>query len=225
MIATLSSHRGLKLLGIFEKTQPPPAPNRGRHIRALTLCCCALAALCASATPTQAHAEFIEVWGSLQGGYSGGAGSDAFPDGAGMGVYGFAAGVEILSLIDVFIDIRLQDALDAGTWNQIGTGWDVSFDLGVVQPFIGVRAAYVYAQFSKDARVKYEEKAASDPDASANPSNKGLNFSGQLGLDFAIVGPLYAGVMADIGYHMLLPDLTMGLNYHGLGYLKVSLGF
>jgi hypothetical protein len=208
MMTTPPSHRGLK-----------------SQTLSLCLCCCALATLCAAASPAQARAEILEIWGSAQGGYSGGAGSDAFEGGSGMGVYGFAAGVEILSIIDVFIDIRLQDGLSGGTWNQIGSGWDMSFDLGVVQPYIGVRAAYVYAQFSKDARVKYEEKAASDPDASANPSNKGLNFSGQLGLDFPIVGPLYAGVMADIGYHMLLPDLTMGLNYHGLGYLKVSLGF
>lgn len=182
---------------------------------------CAVVGLSELLDDRQASAGVFEIWAQGHGGYTGGAGSDVFGDGAGMGQYGFAAGVEVM-YIDAFIDIRLQDALDGGTWNQLGIGWDLSFEIGPVVPFFGVRAGYVYAQFTEDARAAYLEENKDDSSASKNPSNKGLNLSVQGGIDVELIGPLYVGAMVDVGYHMLLPDLTMGANFHGLGYLKFS---
>jgi len=88
-------------------------------------------------------------------------------------------------------------------------------------PWLGFRAGYVYAQFTDAAKREYLAQGNSNPD----PENKGINISAQIGLDIRLVGPLFIGTFADIGYHLLLPDVgeEMGINFHIMGALKVDI--
>jgi len=176
----------------------------------------------------EAEAGIFEIWGQLHGGYLSGT-ADRFDEGS-QGFFGFAAGVSI-TVLDVFMDVRMDGfggdngIAEAGMWNQVGVGASFSVPIPGVEPFFGARVGYLYAQYSKAARDAYQEKLAAG-ERSDSPGNKGVNFSAQAGLDIELVGPLYLTFMADVGYHILLPDVgeSNGVNFSGLGGLKLSLG-
>lgn len=192
----------------------------------------------------EAHADIISFWGQLHGGYLTGT-SDRF-DEASQPFFGFSAGMSI-TVVDIFTDVRMDsfDLDEAGMWNQIGLG--VSFgiplyeaaddddglgeDSGVsafssLELILGVRAAYLYAQYSADAREAFAQKFASG-ERDEEPSQKGLNFSGIAQLELEVIWPLYLNVGADIGYHVLLPSVQddHGVNFSALGGLKLKVGF
>ena len=166
------------------------------------------------------RASFVEIWGQGQGGWTHGVGANIF-EGGGLPNFGFAAGVEIL-FIGAFIDVRIQDfGVEEGTWNQIGLYSRINLPkFSVVEPYVDIRTAYLYAQFSTAAAEAYLESG----NATESPANKGLNTSALIGLDIGLVGPLYVGLAAEVGYHLLLPDADMGFNYHAQGYLRLKFG-
>lgn len=168
---------------------------------------------------------FISFWGQLHGGYLTGT-SDRFEDGS-QGFFGFAAGMSI-TVVDIFTDVRLNgfDLDSAGMWNQIGIGVSFGIPLPYVKIMFGTRVAYLYAQFSEGARERYQEEFASG-ERDDEASEKGLNFSAQVGVDVKLVGPLYINTMADVGYHVLLPSATEshGINFSILGGVKLLFGF
>ncbi len=174
--------------------------------------------------PREANAGFFEVWGQVHGGYLSGT-SDRFEEGS-QGLFGFAAGVSLL-MIDVFMDVRLDDFdLDkAGMWNQIGVGASFSLPVPVVEPRFGARVAYLYAQYSEGARDRFAERLELG-ERSDEPQQKGINLSVQAGLDIELVSFVYLTLMADVGYHFLLPDIenAHGINFSALGGLKLKLG-
>jgi len=175
----------------------------------------------------EAHADFFSVWGEIHGGYLTGM-SDRFDEGS-QGFFGFAGGFSI-TVVDIFIDVRMDgfDLETAGMWNQLGAGVSFGFEVAedLVEILVGVRVAYLYAQFSDGARKAFEEKFVAG-DREQEPSQKGLNISAQAGVDVTLIGPLYFNAMVDIGYHVLLPAVTddHGLNFSALGGIKLKFGF
>lgn len=176
-------------------------------------------------SPSRAHADFVSIWGQIHGGYLTGT-SDRFEEGS-QPFGGFAAGLS-LAIIDVFIDVRMDDfdLEKAGMWNQVGLGASFGLPLPYISLTFGARLAYLYAQFSEDARKAYESKAL-DGERSGEPSQKGLNASVVAMADIELIGPLMFNITGDLGYHVLLPDPAElnGINFSVLGGLKLKFGF
>lgn len=179
-----------------------------------------------------AEASMFELWLQVQGGGLAGAGSTVF-EGAGMPFYGLAGGVEVF-WVDVFVDLRLEDItqdengqFNGGTWNQIGLGFDYPLiDDDIYQIAVGGRVAYVYSKMSKASQEAYLDRLEENNELPREPENKGLNISSQVELNLKLGTPyLLLGISADIGYHLLLPNLEMGVNFQGLGYLRLNIDF
>ena len=196
-----------------------------RRFLSLTLALALIATLFTQLTfEEEAHAGWLEAWAQVHGGYLSGT-SDRFDEGS-QPFFGFAAGATLL-IVDLFIDVRMDkfDTDQAGMWNQVGIGTSFGLPLPAVDVWFGLRAAYLYAQYNEDARAAYNDKLATG-ERESEPSQKGLNFSGVVGVDVEIVGPLYLSFLGNLGYHVLLPDPTEfhGVNYSGLAGLKLKIG-